>query len=239
MELLKELVHKLENEYSVNEQIKLLQTIEQKLLTEYTIVIGNSNIEPLRVEAYYYPFNEKMKFNDPCVHKSTKKINNFGKLYFIEERYGYPGIDICLSLGNYYLSFLIKNSRIGDQLYKQVDLFNRFQSNRHEIESMNALKHVNNNNKTVFFTSRVGLNKVKTKFAHELLAAVVEINNGISYDWERGYAKEWTVAYHMASNGIPATDENIKNLLGYRSITVQRKVNELCKNKNKLIQEHK
>ena len=211
MELLKELVHKLENEYSVNEQIKLLQTIEQKLLTEYTIVIGNSNIEPLRVEAYYYPFNEKMKFNDPCVHKSTKKINNFGKLYFIEERYGYPGIDICLSLGNYYLSFLIKNSRIGDQLYKQVDLFNRFQSNRHEIESMNALKHVNNNNKTVFFT----------------------------YDWERGYAKEWTVAYHMASNGIPATDENIKNLLGYRSITVQRKVNELCKNKNKLIQEHK
>ena len=118
MDELKSIVKDLENEKGEEKQIALLQNIESKLLNEYNIVISDTTIEPLRVEAYYYPYEDKCKFNDPCAHKSTKKINNFGKLYFIEERYGYPGIDLCLSLGNYYLSFLIKNSRIGDTLYK-------------------------------------------------------------------------------------------------------------------------
>lgn len=90
-----------------------------------------------------------------------KKINNFGKLYFIEERYGYPGIDLCLSLGNYYLSFLIKNSRIGDTYYKQMDLFDRFQDKRDEIETMDVLERVKNKEQIVFKTSRVGLKNLK------------------------------------------------------------------------------
>ena len=227
MDDLKKLVRNLEKERDVPKQIALLQLIESKLLNEYDIVISDTVIEPLRLEAYYYPFDDATKFNDPCAHKSTKKINNFGKLYFIEERYGYPGIDLCLSLGDYYLSFLIKNSRIGNNYYKQMDLFEKFQDRSDEIETMNVLKKVQNKNKIVFKTSRVGLRKSKTEFAHELLASVVELTNSSGYDWERTFGKERAVANYMAENNIPVTDENIKSLLGYRSQNVRKLIEEL------------
>lgn len=232
MEELEELVRNLEKERDVPKQIALLQLIESKLLNEYDIVISDTVIEPLRLEAYYYPFNDATKFNDPCAHKSVKKVNNFGKLYFIEEKYGYPGIDLCLSLGDYYLSFLIKNSRIGDKYYKQIDLFERFQDRRDEIETMNVLKKVQNKNKIVFKTSRVGLSESGTEFAHELLASVVELDKfrrdyGFANSFSNEFAKEWMVAKYMAENNIPVTDENIKSLLGYRSQNVRKLIEEL------------
>lgn len=232
MDELEKLVRNLEKERDVPKQIALLQLIESKLLNEYDIVISDTVIEPLRLEAYYYPFDDATKFNDPCAHKSTKKINNFGKLYFIEERYGYPGIDLCLSLGDYYLSFLIKNSRIGNNYYKQIDLFERFQDRRDEIEAMNVLKKVQNKNKIVFKTSRVGLSESKTEFAHELLASVVELDKfhhdyGFANSFSNGFAKEWMVAKYMAENDIPVTDENIKSLLGYRSQNVRKLIEKL------------
>lgn len=231
MDELKSIVKDLENEKGEEKQIALLQNIESKLLNEYNIVISDTAIEPLRVEAYYYPYEDKCKFNDPCAHKSTKKINNFGKLYFIEERYGYPGIDLCLSLGNYYLSFLIKNSRIGDTLYKQMDLFDRFQYKRVEIEAMDVLKKVENKNQIVFKTSRVGLRQSQTKFAHKLLASVIELKNSSTYDWERGFGKEWMVANYMVENNTPVTDDNIKSLLGYRSQNVRKTIDRIRKEK--------
>lgn len=227
MDELIKLVKNLEDENNEEKQITLLQQIESKLLNEYNIVIKDTIIEPLRLEAYYYPFKDKYKFNDPCAHKSTKKINNFGKLYFIEERYGYPGMDLCLSLGNYYLSFLIKNSRIGDTYYKQMDLFDRFQDKRDEIETMDVLERVKNKEQIVFKTSRVGLNKSKTKFAHELLASVIELKNSSGYDFERGFGKEKMVANYMFENNISVTDENIKSLLGYRSQNVKKLIEEM------------
>lgn len=232
MDELEKLVRNLEKERNVPKQIALLQLIESKLLNEYDIVISDTVIEPLRLEAYYYPFNDTTKFNDHCAHKSAKKINNFGKLYFIEERYGYPGIDLCLSLGEYYLSFLIKNSRIGDKYYKQIDLFERFQDRRDEIEAMNVLKKVQNKNKIVFKTSRVGLSESKTEFAHELLASVVELDKfhhdyGFATSFSNGFAKEWMVAKYMAENDIPVTDENIKSLLGSCSQNVRKLIEEL------------
>lgn len=227
MDELRKLVKNLEEENNEEKQIALLQQIESKLLNEYNIVIKDTVIEPLRLEAYYYPFKDKYKFNDPCVHKSTKKINNFGKLYFIEERYGYPGMDLCLSLGNYYLSFLIKNSRIGDTYYKQMDLFDRFQNKRDEIETMDVLERVKNKEQIVFKTSRVGLKKSKTKFAHALLASVIELENSSEYDLERGFGKERMVAKYMFENNMPVTDENIKALLGYRSQNVKKIIEEM------------
>lgn len=227
MNELRKLVKNLEEEKNEEKQIALLQQIESKLLNEYNIVIKDIVIEPLRLEAYYYPFKDECKFNDPCAHKSTKKINNFGKLYFIEERYGYPGIDLCLSLGNYYLSFLIKNSRIGDTYYKQMDLFDRFQDKRDEIETMDVLERVKNKEQNVFKTSRVGLKKSKTKFAHALLASVIELKNSSEYDLERGFGKERMVANYMFENNIPGTDENIKALLGYRSQNVKKLIEEM------------
>ncbi len=227
MDELIKLVKNLEKENDEKKQIALLQQIESRLLNEYNIVIKDTVIVPLRLEAYYYPFEDECKFNDPCAHKSTKKINNFGKLYFIEERYGYPGIDLCLSLGNYYLSFLIKNSRIGDAYYKQMDLFEKFQDKRNEIEAMDALEKVKNKEQIVFKTSRVGLKKSKTKFAHELLASVIELNNSSGYDFERGFGKEKMVANYMFENNIPITDENIKSLLGYKSQNVKKLIKEM------------
>lgn len=227
MDELIKLVKNLEEENNEEKQITLLQQIESKLLNEYNIVIEDTVIEPLRLEAYYYPFENKGKFDDPCAHKCTKKINNFGKLYFIEERYGYPGMDLCLSLGNYYLSFLIKNSRIGDTYYKQMDLFDRFQDKRDEIETMDVLERVKNKEQIVFKTSRVGLNRSKTKFAHELLASVIELKNSSGYDFERGFGKEKMVANYMFENNISVTDENIKSLLGYRSQNVKKLIEEM------------
>ena len=83
MNELKEIVRELETERNEEKQIDLLQQIGAKLLNEYNIVIHEDIIEPLRVEAYYFPFDDENKFNDPCAHKSSRKINNFGKLYFI------------------------------------------------------------------------------------------------------------------------------------------------------------
>ena len=229
MKELEKLVYELVDENNEEKQIALLQQIESKLLNEYNIVIEDPVIEPLRLKADYYPFENKGKFDDPCAHKCTKKINNFGKLYFIEERYGYPGIDICLSLGNYYLSFLIKNSRIKDTYYKQMDLFDRFQDKRNEIEIMDVLEKVKNKEKIVFKTSRVGLKKSQTKFAHKLLASVIELKNSSGYDFERGYGKEWMVANYMFENNILETDENIKTLLGYKSQNVKNLIKEMTK----------
>lgn len=78
MDDLRKIVKELEEEKNEDKQIALLQHIESKLLNEYNIVIKDTVIEPLRFEAYYYPFNDECKFNDPCAHKCTKKINNFG-----------------------------------------------------------------------------------------------------------------------------------------------------------------
>lgn len=75
MEDLKCLVKKLEQTSNEKEQIRLLQEIGNKLLTEYVIVIPTLNvtIEPLRVEAYYYPYNDTSKFDDPCATRVQQR----------------------------------------------------------------------------------------------------------------------------------------------------------------------
>ena len=87
---------------------KELQLLGKKLLTEYVIKIGNIEVEPLWVEAYYYDQN---KFPDCNTHMSDKQKNRFGQLYFHEK--GRGGLDICLSAPvpdheDYYLSVLLK-----------------------------------------------------------------------------------------------------------------------------------
>ena len=217
MEDLKCLVKKLEQTSNEKEQIRLLQAIGDKLLTEYVIVIPTLNvtIEPLRVEAYYYPYNDTSKFDDPCAHPSSTKVNNFGHLYFIEEKYGYPGVDLCLSLGDYYLSFLIKNSRVDGKLFKQMDLYEAYQGDWREIQKVDVLHRIDNNHKMVLYTSRVGLKESRTKFFHEKLAAVTEIDN--QYDWEKGFGKLRTIASYLVENGIEDT-ANLTAALGTHNI---------------------
>lgn len=116
---LEELVNQLKNKTDEKDQIKILQEIGAKLINAYEIVIDNLVIEPLLVEAYY--FDDKC-FPDISVHSANssnaptyklareRQMNNFGELYV---HYGKnDGIDIVMSNGNYYLSFLIKNALV-------------------------------------------------------------------------------------------------------------------------------
>ena len=227
------LVSKLESEYDKKEQIQILQQIGESLLTQYEIHIYDDVIQPLRIEAYYYPFLTPDKFCDPCAHPSSRKIGTFGKLYFIENQYGYPGIDLCLSQGNYYLSFLIKNSQIGKKCFKQMELFDRFSDNWREIESLpNVLKERQEPlvNAPVFRTSRVGLNLKRTEFAHELLSFVIDINkkeNGKSvFNWAKGYGKERAVIDYMLRHPEEDRELQCKELLGYCSTAVLNAIKE-------------
>ena len=229
---LHDLVSKLEKVKDKAEQINILQKINEKLLTEYEIHISEDEIlHPLRVEAYYYPDQDPDKFNDCCAHLSPKKKNNFGGLYFIEDRYGYPGIDICLSKGDYYLSFLIKNSYLNsysleDPGFRQMDLFERFKNRWEELEAKRDIlrkKDVPDGTEPVFKTLRVGLKKEATEFSHELLASLIKIER--KNEWFGGFAdgfgKLWMVANYLIEHDLKADDETIRRLLGSNSKEVK------------------
>ena len=126
LEDLELLVNELANNTNEEEQIIILQKIGKLLLTEYIIQIGNLTIEPLLVEAYYY---NNSNFKDNSVHAAkesnantyelarARQENNFGELYV---HYGTKdGIDVVLSNGKYYLSFLIKNALINNEFAAQ------------------------------------------------------------------------------------------------------------------------
>ena len=70
MDDLRKIVKELEEEKNEDKQIALLQHIESKLLNEYNIVIKDTVIEPLRVEAYYYPMNVNLTI---LVHTNAQK----------------------------------------------------------------------------------------------------------------------------------------------------------------------
>lgn len=121
-------------------RVHLLQKINEKLLSAYYIEIDdNFKIYPLLVEAYYY---DKGKFEDGSTHGSNKQKSEsecrFGKLYFHQK--GRGGIDICLSCGKYYLSFLIKNSMVYKPGVKkfcsQIELYDELNAERERDNSI-------------------------------------------------------------------------------------------------------
>lgn len=131
MEKLEELVDELvAPESNEEKQIKTLQDIGKLLLTEYIIQVGDLTIKPLLVEAYYY---HQGKFNDSNSHGfGDKKIDkecreqlskHFNRFYFHKK--GRGGVDVCLSKGDYCLSFLIKVALINGKVYKQIDIYNK------------------------------------------------------------------------------------------------------------------
>lgn len=193
MDELKKLVKNLEKENDEEKQKKILQNIGKLLLTEYIIQIGNLTIKPLLVEAYYYNSN----FKDDSVHAAnksnantyklarTRQENNFGELYV---HYGTKGgIDVVLSNGKYYLSFLIKNALINNKFAAQCKVSQILCENCDYIDKCNKginckyygtniLKHKDNiENTEIVFVRRKGLeneNKYKYKYKDESLAAL-------------------------------------------------------------------
>ena len=118
MDELRVLVDELEKTQDKCRIVDILQQIGERLINEYEINIGGFVIEPLLVEAYY----NSGAFPDDSVHASRKSNANtyklarkrqkdhYGELYV---HYGTKdGIDIVLSKGDYYLSFLIKNALV-------------------------------------------------------------------------------------------------------------------------------
>lgn len=182
MDKLRELVENLEKENDEKKQEKILQNIGKLLLTEYIIQIGNLTIKPLLVEAYYYNSN----FKDNSVHAANesnantyelaraRQENNFSELYV---HYGTKdGIDVVLSNGKYYLSFLIKNALINNKFAAQCKVSQILCGNCDYIDKCNKginckyygtniLKHKDNiENTEIVFLRRKGLtNEYKDK----------------------------------------------------------------------------
>ena len=175
MDKLRELVENLEEGKNDKKQEKILQNIGKLLLTEYIIQIGNLTIKPLLVEAYYYNSN----FKDNSVHAANesnantyelaraRQENNFGELYV---HYGTKdGIDVVLSNGKYYLSFLIKNALINNKFAAQCKVSQILCGNCDYIDKCNKginckyygtniLKHKDNiENTEIVFVRRKGL----------------------------------------------------------------------------------
>lgn len=188
MEELEKLVEKLEDKNNKEEErVKILQDIGKLLLTEYIIQIGNLTIKPLLVEAYYNNSN----FKDNSVHAANesnaktyelaraRQEDNFGELYV---HYGTKdGIDVVLSKGKYYLSFLIKNALINNKFAAQCKVSQILCGNCDYIDKCDKginckyygtkiLMHRDNtDNSEIVFVKRKGL---KNEYKNKLLAAL-------------------------------------------------------------------
>lgn len=186
-----------------DKQIKTLQQINEKLLTEYVIKIGDVTIEPILVEEYYY---HKDKFCDKNTHgygdkgidKKCRKLqsNRFNQLYFHEK--GYGGVDICLSTrDDYCLSFLIKNSIVSDVGFcKQTHLYDFMkkeltQKLKITFEELKNTKNIlckKHRDYEIVHTVRKGL--TKGSFKNEKLASLpIEIIKEYSFTLEKGHSK--------------------------------------------------
>ena len=214
MDELRELVKNLEKENDEKKQEKILQNIGKLLLTEYIIQIGNLTIKPLLVEAYYY---NNSNYKDNSVHAANesnantyelaraRQENNFGELYV---HYGTKdGIDVVLSNGNYYLSFLIKNALINNKFAAQCRVSQILCGNCDYIDKCDKginfkyygtkiLMHRDNtDNSEIVFVKRKGL---KNEYKNKLLAAlpIYKIKN---YAFTSGESKTNIVKNYIES----------------------------------------
>ena len=129
MKDLKTLIKELEKISNKDDIVTQLQKINKCFLQSYMIIVDDLKIYPVEVEIYYYnEINNKIIFDDGLCHKNKLQngfIDNnkerFGKIYFHRMRNGtlntgQGGIDICLSLGNYFLSILIRSAYIDGKI---------------------------------------------------------------------------------------------------------------------------
>lgn len=158
MKKLQKIIEKLEKESNKEKQEIVLQEIGQLLLTEYVIQIGDIEVYPLWVEAYYY--NEK-NFPDPFVHRDDKQME-CNVLYFHHKTDDQRnGVDICLSNGNYYLSFLLKYTLVNGKVKSQSELSPLI---RKEYEAMGGKSVLIPNSRPtdkISCTTRIGLSESK------------------------------------------------------------------------------
>lgn len=150
-----DLVRQLENTSEKTAQVKILQEIGKKLLTEYVIKVGDITIKPLWVEAYYSDTNTG--FVDEAVHGNECQKNQYGALYFHHKTDDQrSGVDICLSCGNYYLSYLLKYTLVNGIFKSQAQLSSVIP---HELRgtAKNVLVKEQNPAEVMVCTKRIGI----------------------------------------------------------------------------------
>ena len=149
------LINQLTSTHDKDAQVKLLQEIGKKLLTEYVIKIGDITIKPLWVEAYYSDTNTG--FVDEAVHGNECQKNQYGALYFHHKTDDQrSGVDICLSCGNYYLSYLLKYTLVNGIFKSQAQLSSMIP---HELRgtAKNILVKEQNPAEVMVCTKRIGI----------------------------------------------------------------------------------
>ena len=149
------LINQLTSTHDKDAQVNFLQEIGKKLLTEYVIKVGDITIKPLWVEAYYSDTNTG--FIDEAVHGNECQKNQYGALYFHHKTDDQrSGVDICLSCGNYYLSYLLKYTLVNGIFKSQAQLSSMIP---HELRgtAKNVLVKEQNPAEVMVCTKRIGI----------------------------------------------------------------------------------
>lgn len=152
---MEDLVNQLTSTHDKDAQVNFLQEIGKKLLTEYVIKVGDITIKPLWVEAYYSDTNTG--FVDEAVHGNECQKNQYGALYFHHKTDDQrSGVDICLSCGNYYLSYLLKYTLVNGIFKSQAQLSSMIP---HELRgtAKNVLVKEQNPAEVMVCTKRIGI----------------------------------------------------------------------------------
>ena len=195
---LRNLVDKLEAKTYSKEIVQTLQEIGAKLINEYDIKVGNLTIEPLLVEAYYYNCDKLHGFQDENCHRQPEQRGqeHFGTLYFHKK--GYGGVDLCLPCGDYYLSFLLKCSRItnDDIICRQTTLYDVLkQEKKVQLVSKFHAKY-----DQIVYLPRKGLKKETYKTEPLAILLVNEVvHKPVAVSLAKG--KQWTLAKYAIENG--------------------------------------
>ena len=152
---MEDLINQLTSTHDKDAQVNFLQEIGKKLLTEYVIKVGDITIKPLWVEAYYSDTNTG--FVDEAVHGNECQKNQYGALYFHHKTDDQrSGVDICLSCGNYYLSYLLKYTLVNGIFKSQAQLSSVIP---HELRgtAKNVLVKEQNPAEVMVCTKRIGI----------------------------------------------------------------------------------
>lgn len=172
MDRLEQLVRSLELENNRNseKQIAILQEIGKKLLAEYVIKVGDITIKPLWIEAYYS--NANTEFVDASVHGNERqKMHNI--LYFHHKTNDQrSGVDVCLSYGDYYLSYLLKYTMVDGVFTTQSALSAKISLELRD--ETGVLFFAPNPTDKIQFTKRIGIATGDYKDAE--LAIVRDVN---------------------------------------------------------------
>lgn len=166
------LINQLTSTHDKDAQVNFLQEIGKKLLTEYVIKIGDITIKPLWVEAYYSDTNTG--FVDEAVHGNECQKNQYGALYFHHKTDDQrSGVDICLSCGNYYLSYLLKYTLVNGIFKSQAQLSSMIP---HELRgtAKNVLVKEQNPAEVMVCTKRIGI--MSSAYKDAALAIARDIN---------------------------------------------------------------